>query len=73
MKKVTLEFHKKENGVIISRGKSKDWLSKLIFHRGNINTFSNKQVFQIYKEDNDNLGIKIFQQDRARANSSKGS
>ena len=73
MKKVTREFHKKENGVIVSGGISKDGLGKLIFHSGNINTFAYKQVLKFYKEDIDNLGIKIFQQDGARAHSSKDS
>ena len=71
MKKVTREFHKKENDVIVSGGISKDGLGKLIFHSVNINTFAYKQVLQFYKKDIDNLGLKIFQQDGARVHSSK--
>ena len=55
MKNITREFHKKENGVIVSGGISKDGLGKLIFHSGNINTFAYKQVLQFYREDIDNL------------------
>jgi len=55
MKNITREFHKKENGVIASGGISKDGLGKLIFHSGNINTFTYKQVLQFYREYIDNL------------------
>ena len=73
MKNITREFHKKENGVIVSGWISKDGLGKLIFHSGNINTFAYKQVLQFYREDMDNLGERYFQQDRASSHSSKGS
>ena len=43
MKKITREFNKKENGVIISGGISKDGLGELILDSGNINTFAYKQ------------------------------
>ena len=65
MKYITREFHKKENGVIVSGGISKDGLGKLIFHSGNINTFAYKQILQFYREDIDNLGERFFQQDGA--------
>ena len=67
------EFHKKEIGLMVSGGICNKGLGKLIFHSGNVNSFAYRQVLNYYKEDLDNLGKKIFQQDGARAHSSKGS
>ena len=64
---------KKVNGIMISGGISKNGLGKLIFHSGNVNTFSYKQVLKFYKEDFINLGCKFFQQDGAKVHSSKNS
>ena len=63
--------HKKVNGIMISGGICKKGLSHLIFHSGNVNTFSYKQVLDFYKEDINDFGVKFFQQDGARVHSSK--
>jgi len=73
LQKITREFPKKENGVMVSGGICRDGLGKLIFHSGNINSFAYKQVLQFYREDMDVFHGKIFQQDGARAHSSKSS
>ena len=73
LKKVTREFHKNYNGIMVSGGICEEGLGKLIFHSGNVNTFAYKQVLNYYREDLDNFQAKYFQQDGARAHSSKGS
>lgn len=73
MKKITRQFHKKENGLMVSGGICKDGLGKLIFHSGNVNSFSYNQVLHFYKEDLEAFPGKYFQQDGARAHSSKKS
>ena len=73
LKKVTRQFHKKQNGIMVSGGICREGLGKLIFHSGNVNTFAYKQVLNYYREDLDNFEHKYFQQDGARAHSSKGS
>ena len=73
LKNITREFHKKETGIMISGGISSEGLGKLIFHSGNVNTFAYKQVLNYYKEDLSSFQPKYFQQDGARAHSSKGS
>ena len=73
LKKVTRQFHKKQNGIMVSGGICREGLGKLIFHSGNVNTFAYKQVLNYYREDLDNFNNKYFQQDGARAHSSKGS
>ena len=42
--------------LILTGGISKDGLGELIFHSGNINIFSYKQVLQFFREDIENLG-----------------
>ena len=71
MKKITRQFHKKENGIMVSGGICREGLSKLIFHSGNVNSFSYNQVLHFYKEDLETFPKKYFQQDGARAHSSK--
>ena len=44
-----------------------------MFHSGDANTFVYKQVLNYYKEDLSSFQPKFFQQDGARAHSSKGS
>ena len=73
LRKVTRQFHKKQNRLIVSGGICEEGLCKLIFHSGNVNTFAYKQVLNYYREDLDNFKDKYFQQDGARAHSSKGS
>ena len=58
---------------MVSGGISSEGLGKLIFHSGNVNTFAYKQVLNYYKEDLSSFQPKFFQQDGARAHSSKGS
>ena len=58
---------------MISGGICNEGLGKIIFHSGNVNTFAYRQVLNFYKEDLDNFKDKIFQQDGARAHSSKAS
>ena len=58
---------------MVSGGICNKGLGKLIFHSGNVNTFAYKQVLGYYKEDIDSFPGKFFQQDGARAHSSKGS
>ena len=58
---------------MVSGGICREGLGKLIFHSGNVNTFAYKQVLNYYREDLDNFDDKYFQQDGARAHSSKGS
>ena len=53
LRKIIREFHKKENGVIVSGGISKDGLGKLIFHSGNVNSLTYKQALQFYRENID--------------------
>ena len=43
---------------MISGGISKNGLDNLIFHSGNVNNFSYKQVLHFYKKDFINLEIK---------------
>ena len=52
---------------------SKSGLGNIIFHSGNANIFSYKQVLDYYKADCNNFKPKFFQQDGARVYSSKGS
>ena len=73
LQKVTRQFHKKLNGLMVSGGICKEGLGKLIFHSGNVNTFAYKQVLNFYREDLDKFTNKYFQQDGARAHSSQGS
>jgi len=73
LKKKQREIHKKEIGLMISGGICNEGLGKIIFHSGNVNTFAYRQVLNFYKEDLDNFKDKIFQQDGARAHSSKAS
>ena len=68
---ITRPTHKKVNGVMISGDISKNGLGHLIMHSGNINTFAYKQSLNFYKEDINRLGARFFQQDGARAQSSK--
>ena len=58
---------------MVSGGICNKGLGKLIFHSGNVNTFAYRQVLNYYKEDLDFFGEKMFQQDGARAHSSRGS
>ena len=71
--KVTKQFHKKLNGILVSGGICCEGLSNLIFHSGTVNSFAYKQVLNFYKEDMKKFAEKYFQQDGARAHSSKGS
>ena len=71
MGKITRQFHKKENGIMVSGGICRQGLSKLIFHSGNVNSFSYKQVLGFYKEDLKAFPGKFFQREGARAHSSK--
>ena len=73
LKKVTRQFHKKQNGIIVSGRICREGLGKLIFHSGNAITFAYKQVLNYYGEDLDNFDDKYFQQDWERAHSSKSS
>ena len=73
LRKKQREFHKKEIGLMVSGGICNKGLGKLIFHSGNVNTFAYRQVLNYYKEDLNFFGEKMFQQDGARAHSSKGS
>ena len=70
---VNKEFFKKDNGIMISGGIYKEGLGRIIFHSGNVNSFAYRQVLNFYKEDIDKFSNKIFQQDGARAHSSKSS
>ena len=56
-----------------SGGISKNGLWNIILHSGKVNTFSYKQVLDYYKADCNNCKPNFFQQDEARAQSSKGS
>ena len=64
---------KKALGIMVSGGISKSGLGNIIFHSGNSNIFSYKQVLDYYKADCNNFKPKFFQQDGARVYSSKGS
>ena len=70
---VNKEFFKKDNGIMISGGICKEGLGRIIFHSGNVNSFAYRQVLNFYKEDIDKFSNKIFQQDGAKAHSSKSS
>ena len=48
-------------------------LGEIIFHSGNVNSFSYKQVLEFYKKDFEKLQPHFFQQDGARVHSSKSS
>ena len=58
---------------MVSGGICRAGLGKIIFHRGNVNTFSYKQVLEFYKKDFEKLQPLFFQQDGVRVHSSKGS
>ena len=64
-------FHKKENGLMVSGGICEQGLGNLVFHAGNVNIFSYKQVLKFYRDDMHNFPLKIFQQDGAKPHSSK--
>ena len=70
---VTREFHKKVNGIMVSGWICRAGLGEIIFHSGNVNTFSYKQVLEFYKKDFKKLQPLFFQQNGARVHSSKGS
>ena len=71
---VKREFHKKVNGIMVSGGICRAGLGEIIFHSGNVNTFSYKQVLEFYKKDFEKLQPLFFQQDgAAHVHSSKGS
>ena len=67
------EFFKKTNGIMIFGGICKEGLGRIIFHNGNVNSFAYRQVLNFYKEDLDKFPNKIYQQDGAKAHSSKSS
>ena len=48
---VTREFHKKVNGIMVSGGICRAGLGEIIFHSGNVNTFSYNQILVFYKKD----------------------
>jgi hypothetical protein len=52
---------KKSLGIMVSGGISKKGLGNIIFHRGNVNTFSYKQVLDYYKAGCNNFKPKFFQ------------
>ena len=58
---------------MVSGGICRAGLGEIIFHSGNVNTFSYKQVLDFYKEDINDLRVKFFQQDGAMVHSSKRS
>ena len=68
---VTRPKHKFNNGIMVSGGICNEGLGKIIFHSGNVNTFSYKQVLEFYREDLNQYPTKFFQQDGARSHSSK--
>ena len=70
---VTRPKHKFNNGIMVSGGMCNEGLGKIIFHSGNVNSFSYKQVLHFYREDLDQYPSKFFQQDGARSHSSKSS
>ena len=70
---VTRPKHKFNNGILVSGGMCNEGLGKIIFHSGNVNSFSYKQVLHFYREDLDQYPSKFFQQDGARSHSSKSS
>ena len=73
LKKVTRQYHKKVNGILVSGGICREGLGRLIFHSGTVNSFAYKQVLNFYKEDMESFPDKYFQQDGARVHSSKSS
>ena len=68
---VTRPQNKFNNGIMVSGGMCDEGLGKIIFNSGNLNSFSYKQVLKFYKEDLEKYPSKFFQQDGARAHSSK--
>ena len=64
---VTRPFHKKESGLMVSGGICEQGLGNLVFHAGNVNSFSYKQVLKFYHDDMSNFPSKIFQQDGAKS------
>ena len=71
LKLIVRPFYKKENGLMVSGGICDQGLGNIIFHAGNVNTFSYKQVLKFYRDDLNNFPLKTFQQDGAKAHSSK--
>ena len=67
---INKEFHKKVNGIMVSGGICREGLGRIIFHSGNVNSFSYNQVLHFYKEDLTKFEPKYFQQDGARVHSS---
>ena len=68
---VTRQYHKFNNGILVSGGICDEGLGQIIFHSGNVNSFAYKQVLKFYRQDLDKYQTKIFQQDGARCHSSK--
>ena len=59
------------NGIFISGDVCKKSLDHLIFQRGNVNTFSNKQVVNIYEGGFNDFEVKFFQIEDIIVHSSK--
>ena len=68
---VTRQYHKFNDGILVSGGICDEGLGQIIFHSGNVNSFAYKQVLKFYREDLNKYQSKIFQQDGARSHSSK--
>ena len=68
---VTRQYHKFNNGILVSGGICDEGLGQIIFHSGNVNSFAYKQVLKFYRQDLDKYQTKIFQQDGALCHSSK--
>ena len=56
---------------MVSGGICNEGLGEIIFHSGNLNSFTYKQILKYYREDLNKYIYKVFQQDGARSSSSK--
>ena len=68
---VTRQFYKFNNAIMVTGGICNEGLGEIIFHSGNLNSFTYKQVLKYYREDLNKYPHKMFQQDGSRSHSSK--
>ena len=68
---VTRSHHKFNNANMVSGGVCNEGLGEIIFHSGNLNSFTYKQVLKYYREDLNKFPTIFFQQVPARRHSSK--
>ena len=47
----TRQYHKFNNGILVSGGICDEGLGQIIFHKGNVNSLAYKQVLKFYRQE----------------------